>query len=232
MRTSVPFLVLFLSLLVSGHDLAGQWLERNELARAEVASFEYSFSLPQLDPGFTEAPSWQSRILTGAGGALLGAFLGYFASQVAVGDWEVTEGAEEPSRPLWAAVGGSVGFAVGFKFPITGDASPPGVAGPFRSDRFTITGEEILEAGLTNAYDAVRLFRPQWLVQRGQDSFTESETDNIRVYLDSMEIGGVEALRQVNGPIIEAIRYFDSSRATARWGAGHAHGAIQIVTSG
>ena len=232
MRASALFLVLFLSLLVNGHDLAGQWLERDELASAEVASFEYSISLPQLDPGFMEAPSWRSRILTGAGGALLGAFVGYFASQVAVGDWEVTEGAEEPSRSLWAAVGGSIGMAVGFKFPITGDASPPGVAGPLRSDRFTITGEEILEAGLTDAYEAVRLLHPEWLVQRGRDSFTESETDNIRVYLNSMELGGIESLRQVEGPIIEAIRYFDSLRATARWGAGHAHGAIQIVTSG
>ncbi len=232
MRASVLLSVLFLTLLVNGHDLAGQWLERNELARAEIASFEYSISLPQLDPGFTEAPSWQSRILTGVGGALLGAFIGYFASQVAVGDWEATEGAEEPSRPLWAAVGGSIGMAVGFKYPITGDASPAGRPQGPRAGRFAITASEIEEAALANAYDAVSILRPQWLEGRGRDTFTVYGTDNIRIYLNSMELGGVESLRRVEAQIITSIRFFDAQRATALFGAGHVQGVIQIVTSG
>ena len=31
--------------------------------------------------------------------------MGYFASEVAEGDWAVKEGVKEPSHPVWAAVG-------------------------------------------------------------------------------------------------------------------------------
>jgi hypothetical protein len=178
-----------------------------------------------------EAPSWQSRILTGAGGALAGAFLGFFASEVVVGDWDVRDGAKEPSRSLWAAVGGSIGLAVGFKFPITGDASGPGGDGPLRSGRFTIIADEIQGAGLTNAYEAVSLLHPEWFVQRGGASSSDFGTDNIRVYLNNRELGGIEMLQQVEIPIIESIHFLSAMVATARWGAGHPHGVIQVVTS-
>ena len=232
MRASAPFLILLLSLLLYPYDLSGQWLNRHEAARPEVVPPEYTVTLPQLDPGFVEAPSWRSRILTGAGGALAGAFLGFFASEVAVGDWDVQDGAKEPSRSVWAAVGGSIGLAVGFKFPISGDASGPGGDGPLRSGRFTIIAEEIQGASLTNAYDAVSLLHPEWLVQRGATSFTDFGTDNIRVYLNNTQLGGTESLRQVDSSIIESIQFFSALVATARWGAGHPHGVIQVVTSG
>lgn len=231
MRASALLPVLFLSLLLCPYDLSGQWINRHEAARPEVVSPEYTLTLPQLDPGLLEPPSWQSRILTGAGGALAGAFLGYFASEVAVGDWDARDGAEKPSRSLWAAVGGSIGLAVGFKFPITGDAPGPGGAGTLRSGRFTIIADEIQGAGLNNAYEAVSLLHPEWLVQRGATTFDDFGTDNIRVYLNNMQIGGIEALQQVDINIIESIHFRSAAVATARWGAGHPHGAIQVVTS-
>ena len=232
MRASLLLSALFLSLLLIPQDLVGQWLERSESARTEFTISEHSISFPQADPGFTEAPSWRSRILTGAGGALAGAFLGYFASEVAVGDWDARSGAEEPSRSVWAAVGGSIGLAVGFKFPLSGDPYSSGwPLGP-RSGNFAIVAEEIQDASLTNAYEAVSFLRPQWLVGRGRDTFTEFGTDNIRVYLNSMELGGVESLREVEAQIIRAIRFYDALRATSLFGAGHVHGVIQVVTTG
>jgi hypothetical protein len=231
MRASTLLLILLFSAAANAPDLTGQWLQNRHSATQEMERPSYSLSIPQLDPQITAPPSWRSRILTGAGGALVGAFLGFFASEVVAGDWDVREGVkEEPHRPLWAAVGGSIGLTVGFKFPIHGNRSSPGSTGVFRSGRWTIIADEIEDASLGNAYDAVRLLRPEWFTQRGRDSFTEVGTDNIRVYLNMMELGALESLRQVESSMIEAIQFIGARRATLLFGAGHIHGVIQVVT--
>ncbi len=112
----------------------------------------------------------RARLLTGTGAAVLGAGLGFFASQVARGDWEDGPGGHPIDRPLWAAIGGGVGFAVGFRFPLARmgvgaerrDALPTG--------RSRLGAKEILDAKVVNAYEAVRLLRPEWFVLRGHQT--------------------------------------------------------------
>jgi len=95
-----------------------------------------------------------------------------------------------------------------------------------------MTAEEILEGSANNALEVVRLLRPEWLVQRGQHAFNGFGMDDLRAYLDDIELGGVTTLAQVDVQSIESIRFLDAAQATARWGAGHTQGAIQVMTIG
>jgi hypothetical protein len=184
----------------------------------------------QADTAGLTSPTWTSRLVTGMVTAVLGAGVGYFASQVATSDWDETRGRSSANRTRWAALGGAGGFALGFSIPGFGRAPGAGSGSPLGQDRFIIMGSEIREASVGNAMEAVRLFHPEWLVLRGQEDFYDPEGDNIRVYLDEIRIGGIDDLAGIDANTIDYIRFFDSQRATARWGTGHPHGAIQIVT--
>ena len=97
-----------------------------------------------------------------------------------------------------------------------------------RADRNLLTPDQFRAGGYQNAYDAVAALRPSWLTARGPDSFnTPSE---VIAYLDNARLGGVEALRGIHLSSVQAIRHYDAGQATARWGVGHAQGAVQVVT--
>jgi hypothetical protein len=155
--------------------------------------------------------------------------VGYFASQVALSDWSEESGNHRVRRPLWAGIGGGLGFALGFSFPLSGGGGNI-AAGGMSPGRMVITAEQIREISATDALEAVRTLRPEWLIQRGQSALYDPEGDNIRAYLDEMEIGGVAALAEVSSRIIASIRFIDAARATARWGTGHTQGVIQVIT--
>jgi hypothetical protein len=122
-----------------------------------------------------------------------------------------------------------MGFALGFSFPLSGGGGNI-AAGGMSPGRMVITAEQIREISATDALEAVRTLRPEWLIQRGQSALYDPEGDNIRAYLDEMEIGGVAALAEVSSRIIASIRFIDAARATARWGTGHTQGVIQVIT--
>jgi hypothetical protein len=185
---------------------------------------------PAIDTAAFSAPTWKSRLLTGVAGAVLGAGVGFFASQVATGDWDEGEG-EEINRRTWAAVGGASGFALGLSLPVFGRGGGNlGGSGGLGVDRYLIMGDEVREASAATAFEAVQLLHPEWLVLRGQEAIYNPEGDNIKVYLDNVQIGGVGELANIAASRIDYIRFFTATQATARWGTGHTHGAIQVVT--
>lgn len=183
------------------------------------------------DDDFWAGSSWSARLLTALAGGAVGAGLGFFASQVFTSDWDADSDDHDIDRRPWAAVGGSIGFAAGFSFPLTGrgDAPRPVRAAP-RGGPPPITADELSGMGVNTAYAAVELLRPQWLTPRGSHTFREDATQRIRAYLDDVELGGVEALREVNAQDIASIHFLDAAAATYRWGAGHSHGAILVLT--
>jgi len=225
MRKTLSLFTVLLALAMNSYDLTAQ-----ASRPSEATPILFPTSLFPVDSASSDTPSWRGRIASALAAAALGAGLGYFASQIASSDWEEGGGQEKIRRSTWAAVGGASGFALGFTIPVLGQASGSGSSLPSGGDRFVITGEEIRKASVTNALEAVRIFHPEWLVRRGQEAFAGAESDNIRVYFDNMQIGGIEALEGVNALTIESIRFWDAQRATARWGTGHTHGAIQIIT--
>jgi hypothetical protein len=179
-----------------------------------------------------------ARLLTAAGAAVVGAGLGFFASQLARGDWEDGPGDRSIDRPLWAAVGGGVGFAVGFGLPLGRGGTPVRPGGGLPSGRSRLGADEIRASDLSNAYEAVRSLRPEWLVLRGSTTWREgspidvSEGSPLRVYLESQLLGGIDALRDLFARDVGAIYFLDAAHATQRWGAGHPQGALLVVLAG
>lgn len=184
---------------------------------------------PLAAQGSDIGPGWKARIFTAVGGALVGAGIGFFASQVATSDWDEEGSRQRIDRSAWAAVGGASGFVLGFTVPIPGQAPGPRTPLP-GSDRFIITGEQIREASLGNAMEAVRFFHPEWLQQQRPDSFADYTPDNIQVYLDNVRLEGITDLAGISAIVIKSIRFLNTQQATVRWGAGHRFGAIQILT--
>ena len=71
-----------------------------------------------------------------------------------------------------------------------------------------------------------------------QDEDQVFESDGVTIvidpksllYLDGTELGGVSDLAGIGIVVIRSIRFFNSQQATARWGTGHTHGAILVLT--
>jgi hypothetical protein len=224
MRTSLRSgLLLIAFTAAAAGDVAAQVAEP-AATRVANQSGELAIQVEQ-----TRRAAWQHRVLTALGGAVLGAGVGFFASQVVIGDWDEETGKRTIDRPVWAAVGGSVGFALGFSFPFSGK----GAAGPpVRSEQpahVQIGAAELGRISARDAYEAVRLLRPQWLNERGTHVFGETPDEVIRVYLDGNHLGGVAALRLISATTIASIQFIDAAAASLRWGAGHSHGAILVI---
>lgn len=112
------------------------------------------------------------RILISAAGAAIGAGVGYLFSQVIVGDWDPEDPVQ--NRDAWMMGGAAVGLVAGWKIgPPPRRPPPPGRVGTIE-DRHMLSGDEVREAAIENAYDAIRMRRPEWLVTRGTASFRET----------------------------------------------------------
>ncbi len=179
-----------------------------------------------------------ARLLTATGAAVIGAGLGFFASQLARGDWQDGPGGRKIDRPLWAAIGGGVGFAIGFRFPL-GRMGVPAERSALPSGRDRLGADEIQSAKVVTGYEAVQLLRPEWLVLRGQQTLRPPPDGDfsdggpqLRVYVDSNLLGGIDALRTIHAQDIGAVYFLDAGEATLRWGAGHPQGAILVILAG
>lgn len=223
----IPPLLLVLGVLATAYQADAQ-VARHRGLEAPNASAQ----VVQPLRGGLGAPMWPNRVLTALAGGMLGAGLGFFASQVVRGDWDDGPGQPSINRRLWAAVGGGAGLAVGMSFPLRSPAHlrPPVHVLPPRGS--VITAEEIREVLAMDAYEAVRLLRPQWLVPRPPNIFGQHPSEVMAVYLDDFHLGGVEELKGLNALDIELIRFVRTAEATTRWGPGNPYGAIQVVTRG
>jgi hypothetical protein len=161
----------------------------------------------------------------------LGAGVGFFASQVFTGDWDEEPGHKRVDRQTWAAVGGSIGLAVGFSFPVPGRGRPAPATVPLPGGRFAIVADELRATGINTAFEAVRTLRPEWLNERGSNIIGEQPEEQIQVYLDDVHLGGTARLRDVTTQSIHSMHFLDAASATYRFGAGHSHGVILIIAA-
>lgn len=91
-----------------------------------------------------------------------------------------------------------------------------------------ITRAQIEYYHFKTARDAVDALHANWLTVRGTDSFRTPS--DVAIYMNSVRLGGPDALREIAAPPIHVIRYYDRLAATARFGVGHSQGAIAIFT--
>jgi hypothetical protein len=99
-----------------------------------------------------------------------------------------------------------------------------------RSDRSTITRDEIRSTQFNNMLDVVRALRGNWVRTRTAESFGKSSV--LQVYLDMQRLpGGLDELRQLTPVNVELVRFLDPVQASARFGLDHGSGALLITTA-
>ena len=228
-------------------------LGRADVVRAGVVRTPASAAAATPRPAAPARLSGGMRrpVLGAVGGAVVGAFIGYFASQVARSDWEDEAGTGGANRRAFAIGGATLGAVAGYALmresPATDRRRPgDGRSGAAGVDLEQILSNEIAESGVSNAYDLVQARRPRWLATRGTNTFREgariveydersvvieeSKDQTILVYLDDAKMGGVDALREIPVASIVMVRFLDARAATFRFGSGHDHGAIVVLT--
>ena len=81
----------------------------------------------------------------------------------------------------------------------------------------------------TDAYEVVATLRPNWLADRGRDSFGSGTV--VQVVMNGVRMGGVTSLRRVPATEVEHFQYYSATSATTRWGVGFGKGAIELSTT-
>lgn len=97
------------------------------------------------------------------------------------------------------------------------------------------------------AYAVVEALHGVWLAPRAAESSpiatprsvrrpdimrsAPGEDGGIQVYFDGHRLGGVDRLRDIPSRLVYTIRHLSGVEASARFGLGHAHGAILVATS-
>ena len=99
-----------------------------------------------------------------------------------------------------------------------------------RMDHNVLLGSDLRDQHFVNALVAVQTLRSNWLQTRGRDSYSSPSV--VVVYLDNQKLGGTDALRAIDVAGLGSIEHFDGTSATARWGVGHAAGAILVRSIG
>jgi hypothetical protein len=106
-----------------------------------------------------------------------------------------------------------------------------GSGGGGSGGRNLITFEEIQRVdNVRDAYELVRLLRPLWLQPRGTTALTDPSASLPIVYVDEIQTGRPEVLRQIISTTVQQMQFIDRSDAEMRYGAGHPGGIIMVRT--
>ena len=97
-----------------------------------------------------------------------------------------------------------------------------------RRDARVLGAQEIRTSSASNLYDVIRSQRPEWLIKRGQTSINLE--GDIVVYVDNVALGGPESLKSIDVQSVQSARFLNASEAQMRYGVGHMHGAIVVIT--
>lgn len=103
-----------------------------------------------------------------------------------------------------------------------------------RIRRELITQAELQGSAATNLYDAVQRLRPQWISGANLSNRDGAGTEVV-VYQGQTQLGGLEALRQLQTSYAAELRWLDASQATNTLpglGSRRVAGAIVITRQG
>jgi hypothetical protein len=71
--------------------------------------------------------------------------------------------------------------------------------------------------------------RDRWRLV-GAGAATPNDLRGIRVYVDDVNVGGVETLRNVPRDAVVLVQWLSAIDATTRYGTGHLSGVIAVTT--
>lgn len=126
-------------------------------------------------------------------------------------------------KPTWLAALALATLVVGCA--TTGGSRP--------ANRDVITAEDIQKAPpASTAYEVVRLLRPEFLYHRGVHSVNQpvDPSSGIMVYVDGIQVGGVDQLKSIPADNVEEIRWVNARDATTKYGTNHDFGVIAVTT--
>jgi hypothetical protein len=200
-------------------------------------------------------PSRGRTVLYSIGGAAVGAWFGFVASQAARSDWNKRSDGEFTRYRLRFAAGGAVlgGTITALTLhrsrprsrPLPGGDARPQWAGA-RGD--AIGPDEIARSGARDAYDLVAGLRPTWLRLRGDGTFHDAPNGTVsgssggvvasvlpgdggpKVYLNTGLLGGVESLHEIPLASLTEVRLLTPAEASYRFGHGYPDGVILLST--
>lgn len=101
--------------------------------------------------------------------------------------------------------------------------------GERRGRGVTLTQAELAATNSGNVYDAIAKLRPEWLTSRGPTSMTDPTPTAANVFMNGIQLGDVNALRDVRMLDVTEVRYWDAGQASARFGMGHPRGVIELI---
>ena len=218
-------------------------------ALAAMAVLSLASPLEAQNSGMAGSPGGcgpDNRVLRSALGASSGAIVGLVAVNIRYSDWSDRQPRNLGMIRLNASVlGGLLGASVGsIRF---GGCQPgPSSRQRARGMYAAITADEIERSGLNGSvYELVHSLRRPWLNTRGIEmSETPTVTGDprsgvsvtpgnptIMVYLDHAKLGDMVALTTIPVVGVTSVRYYDAAEATQKWGMGHNHGAIEVLTT-
>lgn len=122
-----------------------------------------------------------------------------------------------------------ISIAVVFASAVLACSPPSTVPGPMRNSN-VITREDIENANVYNAYDAVSRLRPQFLNSHGATTISGGDTGYPKVYLNHQFYGDLQSLRNIDVHGISEIHYYNGPEASTRFGLGNVSGAIEVTT--
>lgn len=132
------------------------------------------------------------------------------------------------------------GFRFGVTLAVLGVASACSSTEPRPDREFhspdLLTREQIEEVRANNAYEVVQRLKSHWLQPRGRSQMPSApgtpqfEENPVLVYMDGQRMGTVQQLQRIEITLIDHIRYFSPSEASARWGFNHGGGVIEVLT--
>jgi hypothetical protein len=94
-----------------------------------------------------------------------------------------------------------------------------------RGDPSVIGAAELKDASYSNLYDLIQALRPRWLAGRVRSGGWLAQPE---VLLDSRQLGGTDALREILPTSVVEVRYYDPSAAQAVFGPEHTNGVIRV----
>ena len=102
---------------------------------------------------------------------------------------------------------------------------------PVRSaSREVITAAEIVSSRVQDVYQAVAQLRPEFLRRRSLSMAQPYRMSEVLVFLDDLEFGTAESMRNIPLARVRQIRYLTPSEASLRWGGQHPGGVIHVTT--
>jgi hypothetical protein len=114
---------------------------------------------------------------------------------------------------------------------LIGCASASQDGGTTRRQANALTQAEIEGTRFGNAHELVSALRPNWLTQRGTQSFSDPTAGTVRVYVDGNHAGDAEALRSITVQDVLSMQYLSASEAQARFGSRQNMGGAILVTT-